>query len=420
MGIIFALLMLGALALLSALWPKSSPRVRRRYIDHLDIPGDRLLNMITDGLPSKVLVNAAIARAEVGTSTPPPASAPAPAPVPEQAQIFFKPGEPETFEEYDGQPHIVGYLQDAVRGALPKEAAGFRALAIDNQLLLGFAGAGKTLLAKVLAKELQGRAQQLGLAPGGFVEVFPADIPDVPALDAILRRVQEVPGSTVFIDEIHDFTGTHLRKLYLVLEEGRYQFHGTRQPVMLPPTTFVAATTDAGRLPEALKRRYIRHPFKPATPQELVGYIRRRPFPISEALAWEIVKRTQFSGAPWEGLELYRMAVTAAQARGASAVEEPDLKRVFTLQAIDDMGLRWLDRRVIHELMKVVRVQKDGTVIHAASIADVANLAQVDKDEYMNGIKPRLMSRKLITQKPGYGQTLTPLALERYGDKISS
>ena len=235
-----------------------------------------------------------------------------------------------------------------------------------------------------------------------------------------MRRVMETPGSVVFIDEIHELLGAHTRKLYLVLEEGRYQFRGEPAPVRLPPVTLLGATTDYGALHPALKRRWIKHLFEPASPEQLVGYVQRRPFPIATDVAWRIVERTKFSGAPWEALEVYRMAVTSARGRSASAVKDADVDRVFALQKMDALGLRWLDRRVIQALFgqpKYRRVKGENVFeCYAASEQNTCTLAGVDKGEYREAIRPRLMTRGLLQVRPYYGQALTAKAVDTYHD----
>lgn len=234
-----------------------------------------------------------------------------------------------------------------------------------------------------------------------------------------MRRICKQPGSVVFIDEVHDLLGSHTRKLYLVLEEGRYQFRGEPQPVKLPPVTLLAATTDYGALHPALKRRWIKHMFEPATAEQLLGYVLRRPYPILADAAWRIVERTKFSGAPWEALELYRMAVTAAKGAGRPIVTHADVDRVFALQKIDELGLRWMDRRVLQALFTQPKYRREGKaqvfVCYAASEQNTATLAGVDKAEYRESIRPRLMSRGLLEVRVTYGQALTEKAAEVYG-----
>jgi Holliday junction resolvasome RuvABC ATP-dependent DNA helicase subunit len=294
--------------------------------------------------------------------------------------------------------------------------------AIEPQIFLGQAGTGKTLLAKVVANELRMRAENLELPLPLFIEAFPADMPDVDALDALMRRVVANPGSVVFIDEIHDLVGAHSRKLYLVLEEQRYQFKGDATPTKLPPVTLMAATTDYGSLHTALKRRWIKHMFKPATEEQLVGYVMRRSFPITEEAAKLIVSRTKFSGAPWEALELYRMAATVAKGNGDTEVTTAHVEKIFDRQGVDELGLHWIDRMVIKALLGQPRERqfkgKPQFVCYAASESNTCTLAGVDKEEYRTAIRPKLMARKLLEAKPYYCQALTKKAVDLYMDLL--
>jgi len=82
-------------------------------------------------------------------------------------------------------------------------------------------------------------------------------------------------------------------------------------------------------------------------------------------------------------------------------------------------GLRWLDREVIRALLSQPK-SRTGTggspqfVCYAASEHNVCMLAGVDKEEYRETIRPRLMSRGLLEVRPYYGQALTDLAVSTY------
>jgi Holliday junction resolvasome RuvABC ATP-dependent DNA helicase subunit len=316
---------------------------------------------------------------------------------------------------YDGQEHVTEYLQAAINGLAPDQCA------IGNHCFIGFAGTGKTLLAKITTETLRRRAERLGLPRPVFIEAFPADLGDIAALDALMLRVQQNPGCVLFIDEVHDLVGAHSLKLYVVLAERRYAAHGANSPRDLPPFTFLAATTDFGSMHPALQRRFHRHQFKPATPTQLVEYVLRRgrTFPIATATAERIVSRTKYSGAPWEAIELYEMSATMARGRGATRVDDQDVDRIFDMQGIDNLGLRWFDQRVVRTLLTSPRYRnaKGGRelVCYGASESDVCAMAQVDAEEYRRSIKPRLMARGLLTTRPGYGQALTDTAVALYG-----
>lgn len=117
------------------------------------------------------------------------------------------------------------------------------------------------------------------------------------------------------------------------------------------------------------------------------------------------------------------MSWTTAKARGAQAVEDADVEQVFAAQEIDAYGLRWQDRKVIEVLLgqpKYRRVKgQDEFVAYAASEAAVVSLAGLDRAEYRDAVKPRLMARNFLEVRIGYGQSLTRRAVEAYGMEVA-
>lgn len=326
--------------------------------------------------------------------------------------VFFKPGEPQRFAEFGGQHRIVELLEATI-GAMAPDA-----VALPPQIMLGPAGSGKTLLAKVMTNELRARAQARGLPQPVFLEVFPADLASVEELDQVVLRAAAAEAAVLFIDEVHGLEGTHSHKLYELLENGRYKFHDDPLPVLLPGVTMVAATTDFGLLHPALQRRWTKHYFEPATPAELAQLLERRAraeLPAAPAALELIVARTHFAGQPWEAVELWRLALIRARSLGAPRVTEQHVDWVLENQGIDDFGLRRLDRQVITALLGRQRTAKGGEMVYGASENDTCLLARVDKAEYRDTIRPKLMARGLLELRPGVGQCLTAAALERYG-----
>lgn len=327
--------------------------------------------------------------------------------------VFFKDGEPASLAEYPGQPHITEYLTALIAG-MPDTMT----VPTEHQLLLGPAGQGKTLLVKCLTADLDARSRRLGMDPVQFLELVPADMQTLEQQDAMVRRASERP-TVFFIDEIHDLTERHALKLYLLLEEGRYRFEGDPDLTVVRDVLVVAATTDYGALHAALKRRFNRHFLEPLNRQALEDILMRQPFPASSAAVEALVDRTHFSGAPWEALQLYRQAKVFAQGRHAPTVEFADAERVFQAQGVDELGLTRLDRRVIDTLLGQPRYRRgrgpaQEFVCYAASEADVVAMAGIDRGEYRESIKPKLMARGLLQVRPTYGQALTQRAVEQY------
>lgn len=329
--------------------------------------------------------------------------------------VFFKDGEPTTLVEYEGQEPVTAYLQAVIEGMDDRAV-----VPSEHQLLLGPPGLGKTLLAKVFANTLIERNRRLGLESVWFQEDFPADMPDLKSLDSAVRRWMMHP-TIVFIDEIHDLKSEgHFLKLYLLMEEGRYKFEGDLTPTPIDNVLLFGATTDYGAMHPAMKRRFNRHELAPLKKEQLLAIVMQRTFPIEYDAANALVGRTYFSGAPWEALQLYRQACQFARAHRGEAVRLADIERVFVTQQIDELGLRGMDRRVISVLLTQpkYRSPRGGPrefVCYAASENDVVAMAQLDRGEYRDTVKPRLMSRGLLQVRATYGQSLTDKAVQLYG-----
>lgn len=338
------------------------------------------------------------------------------APVSAEPPVFFKDGEPRSLAEYLGQRHVTTYL-----GALIAGADRGVVVPAEHQLFCGPAGMGKTLLARVFANSLNQRNERLGLPHVHFQEEFPADLPDLKALDRAVREAQQRP-TVLFIDEIHDLTDRHTLKLYGLMEDGRYKFEGDPFPVPVPNVMLVGATTDYGMMHPALKRRFNRHFLEPMTQDEIRVVVEGRSFPIVPKAVELLVSRTHFSGAPWEALQLYRQAQAFAKARQSAAIETSDVQLVFDSQRLDELGLGWMDRKVLQVLLRHPRYRRgrgkdapEEFVCFAASENDVVAMAQLDRGEYREVIKPKLMARGLLQVRATYGQALTPHGAATYG-----
>lgn len=329
--------------------------------------------------------------------------------------IFFATGEPRTFEEYGGQPQITRYLDAVMRGWRGND------MAIPAQVFTGQAGGGKSLLARVTTNEIRGKNVVRGLPEPEFIEVFGADITSVEGLDRVMRRVQSNPGCVMFIDELHSIADKeYWLKFYLVLQENRYLFEGEQRPVLLPQFTVLAATTDFGTLPEPLRRRFQEQRFVPATYDQILSYVRNRGFDITLDAARAIVDRTHFNGAPWEALQVFSSAVVFAKARASDTVEAEDIAEVWESYQIDELGLRPIDREIIRTLFMQPRYRRSREtgeqefVCYSASEANTITMARIDKAEYRDYVRPKLMGRGLLEIRVTYGQALTNRAIELY------
>lgn len=329
----------------------------------------------------------------------------------------FKPDEPTSFATYEGQPHITVPLEKALL-ALPDDK-----LVLDHKLFTGLPGLGKTLIAKVIGAELHRRALSLGKAGVPFYWAFAANLNKAEMLDAFVKEIIASRGGVWFIDEIHVLDDKLQTKIYSMMEDGLYPFEGDTNPTKVPDTMIIGATTDYGSMHAALKRRFGESMMLRRLPREaIIKIVTNREFPIQGGAASLLADRTHYSGAPWEALILRREAEIFAKAVRRKLITEVDVKEVFDIYGIDELGLRWEDREVLKALFQRPRHRgKDKQfVAYAASESDICAVAGLDPEEYRDTVKARLLSRGLLEIRAGYGQALTPKAVEAYKHLIPS
>ena len=324
--------------------------------------------------------------------------------------VVFKPDEPTSLAEFDGQRHIVRPLQLGIRALGPDQRV------LPHKLMTGPPGLGKTLLAKVIAQDLRTRSERCGLPPLRFVETYAANLNSVAALDAVALQLKD-GGGIWFIDEIHVLNKELATKLYLLMEDGRYPFEGSQTPTPLPHVMLLGATTDYGALHAALKRRFGEPLMVRALSRaELRTMTDKLGFPIEGGAADLLVSRCWQSGAPYELKLLFRECMIFAQAEDRTSITEDVVQDVFDTYEIDEHGLRPTDRGVIAALFQRPRYRgKDQAFYcYGGSESDICAMAKLDKAEFQETIRPKLMSRGFLEVRSGVGLALTDKAVLEY------
>jgi Holliday junction DNA helicase RuvB len=117
-----------------------------------------------------------------------------------------------------------------------------------HTLLLGFAGAGKTTLAKIIASEIGSH----------FHECMAANIKNENELFTLVERCAK-PNAILFIDEIHALKKDVQEALYTIMEDFKYYkkgANGVTEVKYLHPFTVIGATTHAGNLNQPFLERF--------------------------------------------------------------------------------------------------------------------------------------------------------------------
>lgn len=240
---------------------------------------------------------------------------------------------PTSFSHVIGQRHVVEALRVAVDASFQERKR------LDEILLCGPPGLGKSALVAVLAEELA--------VP--FTEVLAQSVTNAAELNAVLLSAAE---GILFLDEIHLLHSVQQHALLQVLDKRRIFLSGGKsvQSIPVAPFTLVGATTDANGVIEPLIDRFrmVLH-LDYYTEPELVEVVRQR----CRAMGWrfepdlpdEIAQRAR--ATPRIAIRLLQSARRYSVAEGADAIDVRHLKRACEVERVSDHGLDHLQQRYV-------------------------------------------------------------------------
>ena len=305
---------------------------------------------------------------------------------------------PQKLDDYCGQEHIKESLRILI------EAAQSRGECLDHVIFSGPPGLGKTTLATVVANEL---GTQIRTTSG------PA-IARTGDLAAILTNLQ--PGDVLFIDEIHRLNRAVEEILYPAMEDFALDIVIGKGPAArsirldVPRFTLVGATTRSGMLTGPLRDRFgISFRLDYYTVKDLALIVTRSAsilgVDIDQESAEEIASRSR--GTPRLANRLLKRVRDYAQVRGEGSIDLATAREALEFFEIDELGLDWMDIRILETLARTFRGRAVGLTTLASAVGeDPATLEDV--------YEPYLLQRGLIVRTQ-QGRLATALAFEHLG-----
>ncbi len=305
---------------------------------------------------------------------------------------------PQKLDDYCGQDHIKQSLRILI------EAAQSRGECLDHVIFSGPPGLGKTTLATVVANEL---GAQIKTTSGPAIE-------RTGDLAAILTNLQ--PGDVLFIDEIHRLNRSVEEILYPAMEDFALDIVIGKGPAArsirleIPHFTLVGATTRSGMLTGPLRDRFgISFRLDYYAVRDLAQIVLRSAsilgVEVDEESAIEIASRSR--GTPRLANRLLKRVRDYAQVRGTGSVDLSIAREALEFFEIDELGLDWMDIRILETLAKTYRGRAVGLSTLASAVGeDPATLEDV--------YEPYLLQRGLIVRTP-QGRQATLAALEHLG-----
>ena len=305
---------------------------------------------------------------------------------------------PQSLDEYIGQERVRDNLRVLIQAARERRET------LDHVIFSGPPGLGKTTLAGIVAQEM---GAHMRATSGPAIE-------RTGDLAAILTNLEE--GDVLFVDEIHRLNHQVEEVLYPAMEDFYLDIVIGKGPAArsirldVARFTLVGATTRTGLLTGPLRDRF--------------GISYRLDYYSVDDLSRIVMRSAQILGSP---LDADAAAEIASRSRGTPRLANRLLKRVrdyaqvkadgnitwrvaadaLSFFEIDEMGLDWMDTKILEALTRTFRGRPVGLTTLASAVAE-------DPSTIEDVYEPYLLQQGLIVRTP-QGRQATLAAFEHLG-----
>ena len=305
---------------------------------------------------------------------------------------------PATLESYIGQESVKENMRVFIQAAKQRKEA------LDQVLLYGPPGFGKTTLSNIIAIELDVNLQTTS---GPAIE-RPGD------MAAVLNSLNE--GDILFIDEIHRLNRMIEEILYPAMEDFVIDIMIGKGPgarsvrLDLPRFTLIGATTRIGLLTAPLRDRFgVVQRLEPYSVENLKIILKRSAavlqVEMEEGGAEEIARRSR--GTPRLANRMLKRVRDFAQVRYDGVITEEVARFALDLLDIDKVGLDQTDRKMLLTMIEKFGGGPVGLDTLAASINEESETIE---DVY----EPYLLQLGYIQRTPR-GRVVTRLGYAHFG-----
>lgn len=307
---------------------------------------------------------------------------------------------PKRLKEYIGQNKIKDNLEIFL------QAAAKRGEPVEHVLLYGAPGLGKTTLAHVIANEL---GTNIRITSGPAIE-------RTGDLAAILTNLGE--GDILFIDEIHRLNRGVEEILYPAMEDYALDIIIGKGPqartlrIDLPKFTIIGATTKASLLSAPLRDRFgITYHLNYYEHEDIENIIKRSANILSVDLekdaACAIASRARKT--PRVANRLLKRVRDYSEVKGSGKVDSEICLSAFKMLEVDELGLDWIDRKILEVIIEKFNGGPVGVnTIAAATGEDMATIEEV--------YEPYLMQLGFLDRSPR-GRMVTDIGYKHLGKK---